>query len=92
MPYAEALRNTLNEKVFADGFRPLVSLVTLDGPGAKSIIERTVFDPNLSLTADQFGLLIFLELQAMKATKEVVPFARGNSESLVGSADYGEKA
>ena len=92
VPYAEALRNTINEKVFADGFRPLVSLVTLDGPGAKSIIERTVFDPNLSLTAGQFGLLIFLELQAMKATKEVVPFARGNSESLVGSADYEEKA
>ena len=74
VPHAEALRDTIRGIAFADGYRPVVSLVTLDEPGASSIKERTVFAPDLSLTAGQFGLLIFLELQAMKATKEIVPF------------------
>ena len=51
LPHAEALRSTIREIVFADGYRPLVSLVTLDEPGAKSIKERTVFAPELPLTA-----------------------------------------
>lgn len=73
-PYAEALREEIRGISFAEGYRPLVSLVTLDEPGPTSIKEQTVFAPDLSLTAGQFGLLIFLELQAMKATKEIVPF------------------
>ena len=90
-PHAEALREAICEIAFPDGYRPLVSLVTLDEPSAKSIKDRTVFASDLSLTAGQFGLLIFLELQAMKATKEVVPFvAEATSESADG--DAGEEA
>ena len=87
-PHAEALKSTIREIEFADGYQPLVSLATLDGPGAKTIKERTLFDPELSLTAAQFGLLIFLELQAMKATKEIVSFvAEETSEIAEGDAD-----
>ena len=89
-PHAEALREAIREVAFADGYRPLVSLVILDEPDTKSIKDRTVFAPDLSLTAGQFGLLIFLELQAMKATKEVVPFAP--EETSDSDADEEEKA
>ncbi|MYB26248.1 MAG: hypothetical protein F4X32_01945 [Candidatus Dadabacteria bacterium] len=82
LPHAEALRSTIREIVFADGYRPLVSLITLDKPRAKSIKERTVFTPDLSLTASQFGLLIFLELQAMKAVKEIVFFAAEETSEI----------
>ncbi|MDE0159822.1 MAG: GTPase-associated system all-helical protein GASH [Candidatus Dadabacteria bacterium] len=93
LPHAEALRSTVREVVFADGYCPLVSLVALDKPGAKSIKKRTVFTPDLSLTASQFGLLIFLELQAMKATKEVVSFkAEETSEIADGGADKEDNA
>lgn len=92
-PHAKALREAISEIAFADGYRPLVSLVTLDEPGAKSIKDRTVFAPDLLLTAGQFGLLIFLELQAMKATKEVISFAaKETSESAADDADDEEKA
>ena len=92
VPHAEALRDTIRQITFTDGYRPLVSLVTLDEPGARSIKERTVFAPDLSLNAGQFALLIFLELQAMKATKEVVPFApEETSESADSDADNEEK-
>ena len=92
-PHAEALREAIREIAFADGYRPLVSLVILDEPDTKSIKDRTVFAPDLSLTAGQFGLLIFLELQAMKATKEVVPFAaEETSDSANSDADEEEKA
>ena len=87
-PHAEALRETIREIGFADGYQPLVSLAILDEPSAKSIKDRTVFAPALSLTAGQFGLLIFLELQAIKATKEVVPFVEeATSESADGDAE-----
>ncbi len=92
-PHAEALREEIRERAFANGYRPLVSLVILDEPGAKSIKDRTVFAPELLLTAGQFGLLIFLELQAMKATKEVVSFAvEETSESTDVDADQEEQA
>ena len=88
LPHAKALKSTIHEIEFTEGNRPLVSLVTLDEPGAKSIKESTVFDPELSLTASQFGLLIFLELQALKATKEIVSFeAEETSEIAEGDAD-----
>ena len=65
-----------------------MSLVTLNEPGTMSIKEQTVFAPDLSLTASQFGLLIFLELQAMKATKEIGPFAvEETSESADGDVE-----
>ena len=52
-----------------------------------------MFAPDLSLTAGQFGLLIFLELQAMKAAKEVVPFAaEETSDSADSDEDEEEKA
>ena len=93
VPHAEALRASVREIAFSDGYRPLVSLVASDEPGRKSIKERTVFDPDLSLTASQFGLLIFLELQAMKAARDVVPFAADEtSDSADGNADDKEKA
>ena len=93
LPHAEALRSTIREIVFADGYQPLVSLVALDKPRAKSIKERTVFTPDLSLTASQFGLLIFLELQAMKATKEIGSFeAEETSEIADGDADTEDSA
>lgn len=93
LPHAEALRSTVRKIVFADGYRPLVSLVTLDELGAKSIKEKTVFTPDLSLTASQFGLLLFLELQAMKATKEVVSFeVEETSEIANGGADKEDSA
>ena len=88
VPHAEALREEIREITFAEGYRPLVSLVTLNEPGTMSIKEQTVFAPDLSLTASQFGLLIFLELQAMKATKEIVPFAvEETSESADGDVE-----
>ena len=87
-PHAEALKEAIREIGFADGYQPLVSLAILDEPSAKSIKDRTVFAPDLSLTAGQFGLLIFLELQAIKATKEVVPFVEeATSESADGDAE-----
>ena len=91
VPHTEALREAIREITFADGYRPLVSLVTLDEPGAKSIKERTVFAPDLSLTAGQFGLLIFLELQAMKATKEVVPFAAEETSEIADGDEADEE-
>ena len=82
LPHAEALRSTIRKIMLADGYHPLVSLVTLDEPGAKSIKERTVFSPDLSLTASQFALLIFLELQAMKAAKEIVSFVAEETSDI----------
>ena len=93
VPHAEALREEIRKITFAEGYRPLVSLVTLNKPGTMSIKEQTVFAPDLSLTASQFGLLIFLELQAMKATKEIVPFAaEETSENAEGDVDEEEEA
>ena len=93
LPHAEALKSTVREIVFADGYQPLVSLVAFDEPRGKSIRKRTVFTPDLSLTASQFGLLIFLELQAMKATKEIVSFeAEETSEIADGDADKEDSA
>ena len=78
-PHAEALREEIRERAFANGYRPLVSLVILDEPGAKSIKDRTVFAPELLLTAGQFGLLIFLELQGDESHKRGRLFrGRGN--------------
>ena len=86
-----ALTETIHGIAFADGYRPMVSLVTLGEPDVKSIEEVTVFTPSLSLTAGQFSLLVFLELQAMKATKEVVPFAaEEHSESNGDDTDSGK--
>ena len=88
VPHAEALREEIRGITFAEGYRPLVSLVTLDEPDKMSIRKQTVFAPDLSLTAGQFGLLIFLELQAIKATREIVPFAvEETSESADGDVD-----
>ena len=92
VPHAEALREKIRESTFAEGYRPVVSLVTLNKPGTMSIKEQTVFAPDLSLTGGQFGLLIFLELQAMKATKEIVPFTvEETSESAGDQREEGEE-
>ena len=66
-PHADALRATIRETTFAEGYRPLVSLVTADEAGSELITKRTVFSPNLSISAAQFSQLVFLELQALKA-------------------------
>ena len=73
LTHAEALRETIRDKRFAHGYRPLVSLVTLQEPGASAIEEFTVFAPDHSLSPAQFSLLIFLELQALKAAAEIEP-------------------
>ena len=66
-PHADALRATIRETTFAEGYRPLVSLVTADEAGSELITKRTVFAPNLSISAAQFSQIVFLELQALKA-------------------------
>ena len=91
LPNAEALREAIGEIAFADGYRPLVSLVTLDEPSARAIKERTVFAPGLLLTGGQFGLLVFLELQAIKATKEIVPRDAEESGESADSGSDGER-
>lgn len=70
-PHAEALRATIRETTFAEGYRPLVSLVVADELGTASITKRTVFSPDLPITASQLSQLVFLELQALKAKKAV---------------------
>ena len=74
-PHAEALRATIREMTFAEGYRPLVSLVVADELGTTSITKRTVFSPDLSITASQLSQLVFLELQALKAKTEVSSFS-----------------
>ena len=71
LSHAEALRVAIRDIRFPDGCRPLVSLVTLEDLGATAIEKLTVFSPDHSLTAGQFSLLIFLELQALKAAAEI---------------------
>ena len=66
-PHADALRATISETTFAEGYRPLISLVTTDEAGPELITKRTVFAPNLFISAVQFSRLVFLELQAIKA-------------------------
>ena len=66
-PHADALKATIRETTFAEGYQPLVSLVAADEAGTNSITTRTVFAPDLSITAAQFSQLVFLELQALKA-------------------------
>ena len=66
-PHADALRATIRETTFLVGYRPLISLVTADEAGPELITNRTVFDPNLSISASQFSQMVFLELQALKA-------------------------
>ena len=88
---AEALREAIREMAFVDGYRPLVSLVTADKPRKRTIKEQTVFVADRPLTAGQFALLIFLELQALKATSEIVPFVAQESSGSTG-ADPDEEA
>ena len=71
--HAKALRETIGATTFADGHVPLVSLVRIAEPTATVIKQRTVFSPGLRLTAGEFGLLAFLELQTIKAANEIVP-------------------
>ena len=73
-PHAEALRAAIRETTFEEGYRPLVSLVIADELGAASITRRTVFSPDLPITASQLSQLVFLELQALKAKREVSLF------------------
>ena len=77
--HAKALGKAIREITFTAGYRPLVSLVTLGEPGTRSINEQTVFAPDLPLTAGQFGLLIFLELQAIKSHKRDRSFLSGGN-------------
>ena len=73
-PHTEAFRATIRETTFAEGYQPLVSLVVADGLGTASITQRTVFSPDLPITASQLSQLVFLELQALKAKREVSSF------------------
>lgn len=89
---AEALREAIREMAFVDGYRPLVSLVTADKPRKRAIKEQTVFVADRPLTAGQFALLIFLELQALKATSDIVPFVAQESPGSTGADPDDEAA
>ncbi len=73
LPQAHILRATIRDISYANGYRPLVSLVDSQVPAPASIEQFTVFTPDISLTPSQFSLLIFLELQAMKAVADIEP-------------------
>ena len=87
-PHADTLRATIHETTFAEGYRPLISLVTADEAGPELITSQTVFTPNLSISAAQFSQLVFLELQALKA-KSVLnsSSAEQNNTDVNGSAN-----
>lgn len=72
-PHTEAFRAIIRETAFAEGYRPLVSLVVADELGTALITERTVFSPDLPITASQLSQLVFLELQSLKTNGEVRP-------------------
>ena len=66
-PHAETFRKKIQSIRFAEGYRPVVSLITSNGLDSESIATHTVFSPNLTLTAAAYSQLVFLELQAIKA-------------------------
>ena len=69
--HAEELRRSLQSTEFSGGLVPLVSLAVTAEPTAALVEQRTVFSPDLPLSATEFGLLTFLELQSIKAVREV---------------------
>ena len=71
--HAGALRETVRATTFPHGRVPLVSLVAMAQPTAAVIEQRTVFAPSTQLTASEFGLLTFLELQTIKSANEIIP-------------------
>ena len=70
--HAESLRETVRQTSFSEGRVPLVALVAMEQPTDAAIEQRTVFAANTQLTAEEFGLLTFLELQTIKSANEVV--------------------
>ena len=56
----------------AEGFVPAVSLAAMAEPTAAAVEQRTVFESTAMLTPSEFGLLTFLELQAIKAAGEII--------------------
>ena len=71
--HAEPLRETIRQTTFAEGRVPLVSLVAMAQPTDVAIEQRTVYAASTQLTAEEFGLLTFLELQTIKSANEIVP-------------------
>ena len=72
-PHAESFRQEIRRTRFAEGLRPLVSLIDSKPLDSDSIAEHTVFSPSLTLNAPSFSQIIFLELQAIKAITSISP-------------------
>ena len=72
-PHAESFRQEIRGTQFAEGRRPLVSLIDSKPLDSESIAEHTVFSPSLTLTAPSFSQIVFLELQAIKAITSISP-------------------
>ena len=70
--HTQHLRETVQQTTFSEGRAPLVALVAMEQPTDTTIEQRTVFAANTQLTAEEFGLLTFLELQTIKSVNEVV--------------------
>ena len=91
-PHAEALRQGIRASHLADGFVPVVSLAAMAEPIATAVERRTVFAPTKTLTASEFGLLAFLELQAIKAAREIVAVPDDRSQPTGGDTPEGTDA
>ena len=78
-PHAEALRKAICGIAFPDGYRPLVSLVTLDEPSAKSIKDRTVFASDLLLTRWSVRVTHFSRASGDESHKGGRPFRGGGN-------------
>ena len=90
--HAEPLRETVRQTAFSEGRVPLVSLVAMAQPTGAEIEQRTVFAANTQLTAEEFGLLTFLELQTMKSAKRIVAASADEASESDSGTDQGTVA
>lgn len=91
-PHTEALREAVRAIHLPEGFVPAVSLAAMAEPTADAIKRRTVFAPTAMLTPSQFGVLVFLELQVVKAAGEIVAVTGDDSQSGEDAALQGSEA
>jgi hypothetical protein len=66
-PAASALREAVVSMRFAPGRRPLLTALAAAQDPQTSIAQLTVYAPDQALAAPDFAVLLFQELQAMKA-------------------------
>ena len=70
---AAPLRASIANLDKGHGRRPIVACLQEEIDAEAVIGDKTVYRPELELTVVEFGVLIFLELQALKAVAEVEP-------------------